>query len=40
MEINGIKTCPDCRGFGKINKVPCKTCSGKGWNRIGVHKVK
>jgi len=34
MEIDGIKICPICRGFKKVNGVFCKKCNGKGWISI------
>ncbi len=26
----GENVCPDCKGSGRLNNVPCKTCGGTG----------
>ena len=26
----GENVCPDCRGGGRVNNAPCKTCGGTG----------
>jgi DnaJ-class molecular chaperone len=27
---SGENVCPDCKGSGRLNNAPCKTCGGSG----------
>jgi DnaJ-class molecular chaperone len=27
---SGENVCPDCKGSGRVNNAPCKTCGGTG----------